>query len=459
VIPYSITSIGEGAFSGCDKLRQVIAPQRFHHLFLGVASVREEDYDYMIPISVISMEEEEEEEPRVNNYTTYKDCILQVTGIDNSKHIPPEKAEELIMAMMDKAFTDFITMKKTCHDKNVCFTIPMDANVFTEEQVNIMKSQYKAFMLDVNTKQPPILFQTKVNAISVFLALLFQNNMLHNDYYLSKLETITNKINKGERRYEIYNNKKLGLVFHKKKNIVTTFDELLLNNFFYFIFDKKYFIKMYGSSLKTIFTAFTKNIFFFGLHNKEVITHNSILLPFDYINHDIGHYMIVQNNYKNLNKNINLIKFIYFIDSFEHSYNIYFILYFFLFENSNHCFLLNQEPDLQNYICSLLTFEITKTQFDTMKNMILSKSDLKFFDFDYNTIKHLLSEYFLLNLLPKEIIQKIELQKNVKDREKIVLSYFRDCVMTLLEYYDKFMLESKKCIISGGTNYMKDRKV
>jgi len=41
VIPDSVIDIDEDAFHGCDHLEQVIAPARFHHLFPRVASVTE----------------------------------------------------------------------------------------------------------------------------------------------------------------------------------------------------------------------------------------------------------------------------------------------------------------------------------------------------------------------------------------------------------------------------------
>jgi hypothetical protein len=41
VIPDSVISIGVEAFAGCNRLEQVIAPARFHHLFPRVASLTE----------------------------------------------------------------------------------------------------------------------------------------------------------------------------------------------------------------------------------------------------------------------------------------------------------------------------------------------------------------------------------------------------------------------------------
>ena len=41
VIPDSVVDMDTDAFLGCDRLEQVIAPARFHHMFPDVASLTE----------------------------------------------------------------------------------------------------------------------------------------------------------------------------------------------------------------------------------------------------------------------------------------------------------------------------------------------------------------------------------------------------------------------------------
>jgi hypothetical protein len=47
-IPDSVIQMDESSFLGCDHLEQVIAPARFHHLFVGVVASLTEPTQYLM---------------------------------------------------------------------------------------------------------------------------------------------------------------------------------------------------------------------------------------------------------------------------------------------------------------------------------------------------------------------------------------------------------------------------
>ena len=275
--------------------------------------------------------------------------------------------------------------------------------------------------------------------------------MLENDYYIRKLQAITKIIvaNKSE---------DINLPFRIEVETlpvsVLGIQEYFQEKYSYqrlsvLFTDKKYFIRLNGSSLETILTAFTKEVFFVGFQNKEVITHDSILLPLDYIYHDRIHYTLLNLQYEIVNKE-KLEDFLNFIKGRQYSYHVYLIIYLFIFES--RCYDYDTVENYKNkiqefdeyfkynfhrYVCAFLRFNVSKEDFTLIINKLEEYYKQKNL-FAIYSLYDLMNEHFLMGLLPKDIQNKMSQQKE-EVKKQLVLDYFYTCMWTFLGYYRDFM--------------------
>ena len=380
----------------------------------------------------------------------YNQCLFRASGIDKTVSLEDLKeAEEALLSALETSFHDFVTRKQEGSEKPI----------FSDEEQDLMNEQYKNFMEDVQSHTFPD-FRTKNNTICLFLAMLFEKYMLKNDYYLRKLQDITQKMQSKVDTFSTRIYKNIILPFFQEE-VTTPLPSVLdiqQNERFNILFtDKKYFIRLHGSSLKTILTAFTKEVFFIGFKNKEVITHDGIVLPLAYITHDLIHYGTLNENYKTVNVE-KLTEFLSFIENKTYAYHVYLILYLFMFENN--CY---DDDTVENYkieipkfdktfregkfryiniirfysfVCAFLRFDVSKEDFTLITNK-LNYYNTKYDSVPFHIFSFLMSEHFLMGLLPADI--QNQMKKTEEGKEKLVINYFYTCMWTFFGYYSDFM--------------------
>jgi len=390
----------------------------------------------------------------------YKENLLVAAGVDTNPRIDKTEAEEFLLKALKKSFYDFKERKQDNSEEYI----------FSEDEKATMQTEYITFMNDVQ-KHNFDDFRTKNNTICFFLAMLFQKYMMNNPYYLEKMEAIKAIIfNKN-----IKNSQQKATEFLFKTEIDTVPDSVSRiqkyikekNKYEILFTDKKYFIRLHASSLETILTAFTKGVFFVGLENKEVITHDGILLPFAYIHHDLMHYNVLNTNYNIVNVNL-LTKFLNFIKNKQNSYHVYLILYLSIFENQCTSYktvtyiiseliplidnsIKNNNVEGFKYassfplsydcICAFLRFDITKNDFESIIEKLDYYKQLYLVHF-YDKLEHLVNEHFLLSLLPKNLQTDVTKQTTQKNKVQLVTIYIYECILTFFEYYKAFMFPS-----------------
>jgi hypothetical protein len=387
----------------------------------------------------------------------YKENLLVAAGVDTSLGIDKEKAKAFLLEALKKSFYDFKDRKQHNSEKNI----------FSDDEKARMLKLYRTFMYDVNhNHRLKKDFRIKNNTICFFLAMLFQQYMMKNPYYVEKMgamkANIFSKIKERDENDKHDNGfpwtKEIETVPSSVSGIQEYINRQKEKDEYNKLFtDKKYFIRLHGSSLETILTAFTKDVFFVGFENKEVITHNGILLPFAYIYHDLLHYSSFVKNYNIVNVNL-LTQFLNFIKNKQNSYHVYFILYLCMFESQCVGFqtvetLLSEKIPLieksinpnsallsfyQDCICAFLRFDISKNHFDFIMERLV-KYNRKYKYHNYEKVEDLVSEHFLLSLLPEDVKTDVTNEPNEKKKRQVINIYMYKCILTFFKYYEAFM--------------------